>query len=154
MLIFICPLLPGVQSRSVKCEGKNGIVLDKIHCPNIDTTLPSRDCEIPCPVDCIMGDWNEWSRCTAACGPDGKIQRSRKVIMFRQNGGRKCPEGTQFRPCNNMPCYTYSLSRGAWGKCYVNGRGCGYSNQNRETVCRRSDGEIVSWHFCFGQLKK
>ncbi|CAB3989433.1 Hypothetical predicted protein, partial [Paramuricea clavata] len=144
----------GMQYRSVKCEGENGTMLDKKHCPNFDTTLPSRDCEIPCPVDCIMGDWNEWSRCTTACGPDGKIQRSRKVIMFRQNGGRKCPEGTQFRPCNNMPCYTYSLSRGAWGKCYVNGRGCGYGSQSRETVCRRSDGEIVGWHFCFGQLKK
>ncbi len=144
----------GLQYRSVKCEDENGTVLDKTQCPTFDTTLRSRDCEIPCPVDCVMGVWSEWSRCTSACGLDGRIERLRKVIISEQNGGRKCPEGTQFRPCKSIPCYTYSLNHGAWGKCYADGQGCGHGIQNRETTCRRSDGKIVSLHFCFGQLKK
>ena len=144
----------GMQYRSVKCEDNNGTVLEKERCPNYDATLRSRDCEIPCPVDCVMGDWGEWSSCSAACGLNNKIQRSRPVVISEKNGGRKCPEATQFRPCDSIPCYNYSLNHGAWGKCYVDGRGCGDGSQSKETTCHRSDGQIVSLHFCYGQLEK
>ena len=150
--LFDCNL--GMQYRSVKCEDDNGMVLDKQQCSNFDATPRSRDCEIPCPVDCLMGDWSEWSRCTTDCGVDGKIQRFRNVLIPGRNGGRKCPERTQSRPCNNIPCYTYTLDGGRWGKCYVDGRGCGQGSQTRETTCRRNDRKIVSLHFCLDQLKK
>ena len=142
---------PGTEYRSVKCEGENEIALDSMWCKNIVNTPSSRDCEIPCRVDCIMGDWSEWSGCSAACGKDGMMKRTRTVIASGKNGGRKCPEDTQSIPCNNIPCYTYHLNEGNWGKCYVDGQGCGQGVQSRETTCLRSDGKIVSLHFCFGQ---
>ena len=155
LIIFLCIiLLLGMQHRSVKCEDDSGTVLDKSRCSNHDATLRSRECEIPCPVDCVMGEWSEWSSCTAACGLNGKIERSRPVILSEQNGGRKCPDGTQFRPCDSIPCSNYALSHGAWGKCYVDGQGCGDGSQSRETTCRRSDGKVVGLHFCYGQLGK
>jgi hypothetical protein len=138
----------------VKCEGENGIVLDAKHCSEFDATIRSRDCEIPCPVDCVVGEWSEWSSCTEDCGFNGKIQRFRKVIVSGRNGGRKCPVVTQWRPCNNMPCYTYTLERGEWGRCYVDGQGCGQGSETREIRCRRNDRKTVSLHFCLGQLKK
>ncbi|XP_028399703.1 thrombospondin type-1 domain-containing protein 7B-like [Dendronephthya gigantea] len=143
----------GIQYRSVKCEGENGTIIDKKNCPYFDTTPRSRRCSIPCPVDCVMGAWGEWLRCTNFCALDAKMQRSRNVLLVEQNGGRKCPNMTQSRPCNVAPCYTYSLSLGMWSKCYVDGQGCGQGSQTRETTCRRNDGEIVALHFCFHEFK-
>lgn len=143
-----------MQYRSVECEGENGTVIDKKYCSDYDATLRSRDCEIPCPIDCVMGDWSEWSRCTPDCGIEAKIQRTREIVTPAQNGGRKCPEGSQSRPCGDAPCYGYSLKVGPWEKCYVDGQGCGKGTQRRETNCVRSDGEVVSLVFCFGHLSK
>ncbi|CAD7953254.1 unnamed protein product, partial [Amoebophrya sp. A120] len=33
----------------------------------------------PCPVDCVVHEWNEWSACSHACGPDGTRTRVKPV---------------------------------------------------------------------------
>jgi len=38
------------------------------------------DCnEFACPVNCVMGEWGEWSECGAECG-GGVMERSRDII--------------------------------------------------------------------------
>lgn len=59
--------------------------------------------EAPCPVDCEVGDWDEWDACSAAC--DGGTQtRTRPILTPPSNGGLSCPETEESRMCNEDPC--------------------------------------------------
>lgn len=136
------------------CEGDNGKVLDDKYCSTIEKNAKTRPCKVSCPVDCFMGNWGEWSHCTKSCGLDAQTRRFRRIIVSGRNGGRKCPVEMQTRPCHVPPCFTYRLNDGKWGKCYVDGRGCGRGLQEKETTCVRSDGEVVDLHFCFGSVIK
>jgi len=40
-------------------------------------------------VDCLFGDWKEWSDCSATCG-GGEHRRSRIVVQHPSAGGRGC----------------------------------------------------------------
>lgn len=58
------------------------------HCKGNDTSHTSCNV-VDCPVDCVWGEWEEWSTCTEPCG--GGIQQARRLrsqhAMF---GGREC----------------------------------------------------------------
>ena len=58
-----------------------------------------KECNIlPCPVDCMVGAWGEWSDCSSKCG--GGIQkRERKVIKEASNRGAQCPLLMETREC-------------------------------------------------------
>ncbi|XP_064470738.1 thrombospondin type-1 domain-containing protein 7B-like isoform X2 [Ornithodoros turicata] len=55
-----------------------------------ETALQKESCRVPCPRDCIMNDWTEWTPCTAVCGT-GTRTRSRTVSQHSNFGGRPCP---------------------------------------------------------------
>ena len=48
--------------------------------------------------DCQVGDWQEWSTCDNQCGY-GARKRTRKVIVYPDNGGHHCPIMKQRRAC-------------------------------------------------------
>ena len=56
-------------------------------------------------VDCVMGDWTDWSSCSKTCNDHGSRMRSREIIQPRMNGGRKCPsQPEERRDCNKDYC--------------------------------------------------
>lgn len=56
------------------------------------------------PVDCVVSDWSDWSRCTTTCG-NGIKERFRKILKLPENGGRKCPTNLFKRKyCYLPPC--------------------------------------------------
>ena len=56
-------------------------------------------------VDCVMGDWTEWSSCSKTCNDDGQRMRSREILQARRNGGRPCPsEPVEKYDCNKEHC--------------------------------------------------
>ncbi|CDJ47042.1 thrombospondin type 1 domain-containing protein, putative [Eimeria brunetti] len=58
----------------------------------------------PCPSDCELGDWSEWSDCSALCG-GGTRQRFRSVEAFEVGGGRPCTGSKEeAEACNMQPC--------------------------------------------------
>jgi len=69
----------------------------------------------PCPVDCVVSDWGDWSTCSAQCSVtiSGQTRnpsqyRSRSITVESLNGGALCPselQQTQF--CNQVDCATY-----------------------------------------------
>lgn len=61
-----------------------------------------------CDVDCIMGDWSQWSQCRP-CG-EGTITRSRPILQQSRGNGRACGATTESQSCNNGPCSRYTVT--------------------------------------------
>ncbi|KAL8453703.1 hypothetical protein Emag_001748 [Eimeria magna] len=57
----------------------------------------------PCPVDCHVTAWGEWTSCTVTCG-GGQQQRQRSVVRHASNGGKECPTLLELQPCGTYPC--------------------------------------------------
>ncbi|KAL8437124.1 hypothetical protein Efla_007095 [Eimeria flavescens] len=57
----------------------------------------------PCPVDCQVTAWGEWTSCTVTCG-GGQQQRQRSVVRHASNGGKECPTLLEVQPCGTYPC--------------------------------------------------
>ena len=93
----------GVRSRtrSITTPPLNG----GLACP---ATTEVQACNrVPCPVDCVVGVWNDWSPCSKICddgsGPGSKI-RTRNIITYPQYGGQVCPPIKETIACNRSPC--------------------------------------------------
>lgn len=66
--------------------------------------------EQPCPIDCVMSEWNDSGSCSKPCF-DGKETGTKKqtrfVIKESQYGGKACPkpsENIKYVSCNAQPC--------------------------------------------------
>lgn len=103
---------------------------------NNGTPCPSREVEgcqgDPCPIDCEVSDWTEWSVCTKDCGT-GEQNRTRTVTTAVQHGGEVCPSLEETKDCNTNPCpVDCEVSEwGEWGDCSVT---CGVGVKKRERV--------------------
>lgn len=96
-------------------------------CPILEET---ENCsEKPCPVNCKVSQWGEWSGCSKACN-GGIRTRSRKVLQVNRFDGEECPVLTQTETCNLDPCpVNCEVSDWtAWGKC---SKECGGGKQKR-----------------------
>merc|ERR1719171_2181423 len=66
-------------------------------CPPLEF---EQDCgAAACPVDCVVGQWDGWSKCTAGCGGGSQL-RNRIPIVEAEHGGNPCSETQEARPCN------------------------------------------------------
>jgi len=73
--------------RNMSRAARNGGVT----CPELNGTEACS--EQPCPVDCRMLVWTQWTDCTRTCG-NGLRLRKRSVAMQPQYGGAECPNET------------------------------------------------------------
>ena len=55
------------------------------------------------PVDCKVGDWKRWGKCSATCGGGTKTSE-RDVIKEPENGGAACPHLEETETCNTDQC--------------------------------------------------
>ena len=55
----------------------------------------------PCPIDCVVGEWSEWSACSSVC--NGISTRTRPILVEPQFGGAACPPTIETMPCNEFP---------------------------------------------------
>lgn len=49
-------------------------------------------------IDCRVGEWGEWGRCSTECG-QGVSKRRRAITHPAANGGKECPDLEQTRSC-------------------------------------------------------
>lgn len=92
-----------------------------------------------CPVDCLMGSWGPWQKCDKACG-GGQEQRFRNIDTDALEGGKKCGDTSQSRPCNVHECPVDCDDKGfgAWETCT---KSCGNGVQvRRRTVIQAKYG--------------
>jgi hypothetical protein len=58
---------------------------------------------IPCPQDCVLGDFGGWAGCSVSCG-GGTEQHTRRVTQIALHGGAACGGLTETRDCNMQQC--------------------------------------------------
>merc|ERR1719482_1405087 len=60
--------------------------------------------EVKAPVDCIMGEWSDWNKCTTSCG-GGTKSKKRTIQTQSAYGGKPCTGSLEeATACNNDPC--------------------------------------------------
>ncbi|KAL4840736.1 hypothetical protein H8958_008421 [Nasalis larvatus] len=137
----------GVQIRSLSCMVHSGSVshaagrVEDALCgemPFQDSILKQL-CSVPCPGDCHLTEWSEWSTCELTCIDGrsfetvGRQSRSRTFIIQSFENQDSCPQQVlETRPCAGGKCYHYTWKASLW-------------NNNERTVwCQRSDGVNVT----------
>ncbi|KAM5279638.1 thrombospondin type-1 domain-containing protein 7B [Ctenodactylus gundi] len=137
----------GVQERSFSCMVHNGslthtaVPVEEALCgqmPFQDSILKQL-CVVPCPGDCHLTAWSEWSTCELTCidgrgfETTGRQSRSRTFIVQSFENQDNCPQQVlETRPCAGGKCYHYVWKASLW-------------NNNERTVwCQRSDGINVT----------
>ncbi|XP_028003996.2 thrombospondin type-1 domain-containing protein 7B [Eptesicus fuscus] len=137
----------GVQIRSRSCVVHNGSVassavrVDDAQCKEVpwqDGTLQQL-CSVPCPGDCHLTGWSEWSTCELTCIDGrsfetmGRQSRSRTFIIQSFENQDSCPQQVlETRPCTGGKCYHYTWKASLW------------DNNERTVWCQRSDGVNVT----------
>ncbi|XP_077623950.1 thrombospondin type-1 domain-containing protein 7B-like [Crocuta crocuta] len=137
----------GVQIRSLSCVVHNGSIshpavsVDEALCGEMpfQDSLLKQPCSVPCPGDCHLTDWSEWSTCELTCVNGrsfetmGRQSRSRTFIVQSFENQDSCPQQVlETRPCTGGKCYHYTWKASLW-------------NNNERTVwCQRSDGINVT----------
>ncbi|KAG8197859.1 hypothetical protein JTE90_024259 [Oedothorax gibbosus] len=153
----------GMQRRKVNCthgwEEKAEFGL----CSYLDIPPIERECEIPCPVDCVLSNFSDWSLCEGSCNQESVQNRSRLVLQHPRHGGRECPSSLLVeRTCTRSlepECLRQKNSLrlwipGEWNDCVLPDadRKCGMGFQIRNVSCVQEvqDGgsREVEPHFC------
>lgn len=115
----------GLQHRTVHCIQKlnRTMVVNEI-CEHFAPQPPTEQaCLIPCPQDCVVSEFSQWSKCSKGCGKQLQ-HRTRSALAPPLYGGSQCPNLTESRACDTpISCplgaeeYTFSLKVGPWHKC-------------------------------------
>jgi len=94
----------------------------------------------PCPVDCELESWSDYSKCSAQCG-GGVKQRLRDVRVAMRNGGNACGETSQTKACNVQACEK-DCELGAWAEWGPCSKDCDGGTQKRQKfVSQQAEGE-------------
>jgi hypothetical protein len=124
---WFCPVTCGggtaTRSRSIHVESSCG----GESCKGQDVETMDQCAPLPCPVDCEVSQWSDWSMCGASCGPKALESRTRKVEKPAANGGMPCPASlNDSRACGPACCPENCIvsNWSGWSACSVTcGRG-------------------------------
>lgn len=85
----------------------------------------------PCPINCRLSQWTEWTVCDAQCG-GGRRGRTREVEVAPAHGGKACEHTHEMINCNTETCGVLcEMSEwGPWSECESE-RKCGNGVQSR-----------------------
>lgn len=82
---------PSKWTRMVGGSGRLTRGGDGSHLVFLHSGYIEEACIIPCPSDCKLSEWSNWSRCSKSCGSGVKV-RSKWLREKPYNGGRPCPK--------------------------------------------------------------
>ncbi|XP_029022153.1 thrombospondin type-1 domain-containing protein 7A [Betta splendens] len=79
----------GYRYQAMVCYDQDNHIVETSHCNSHGYIEEA--CIIPCPSDCKLSEWSNWSRCSKSCGSGVKV-RSKWLREKPYNGGRPCPK--------------------------------------------------------------
>ena len=59
---------------------------------------------------CLIGEWSDWSQCSATCGTSGMKKRERSVSKLYLDPDLVCPSSVELENCNTQPCPVSPIS--------------------------------------------
>jgi hypothetical protein len=97
------------------------------------------DCNVqPCPIDCKVSDWTNWTQCTKPCG-GGTQSKTRSVLTQPAYGGEPCPPLQETQSCNIQGC-AVDCEVSDWGEWSACDKKCGGGTQVRKrTITKQSE---------------
>ncbi|XP_059059091.1 thrombospondin type-1 domain-containing protein 7B-like [Achroia grisella] len=150
----------GIQRRNVLCARADGRILPEAQCEHTPSPTLMQPCEVPCPRDCVVGEWSEWGACQPTDGcplfpvqqltTTGYSVRRRRVKSAASGGGAPCPPLEEKRHCSTPRCAAWKTS--SWGPCilYDSHDTCGRGKRTRELKCIGHDGKEAQRGWCGG----
>ncbi|XP_025235320.1 thrombospondin type-1 domain-containing protein 7A [Theropithecus gelada] len=144
----------GYRYQAMACYDQNGRLVETSRCNSHGYIEEA--CIIPCPSDCKLSEWSNWSRCSKSCGSGVKV-RSKWLREKPYNGGRPCPKldhVNQAQVYEVVPCHSdcnqYLWVTEPWSICkvtFVNMReNCGEGVQTRKVRCMQNTADGPSEH--------
>mmetsp|Transcript_21854 Transcript_21854/g.49816 ORF Transcript_21854/g.49816 Transcript_21854/m.49816 type:complete len:936 (+) Transcript_21854:59-2866(+) len=123
------------QECSKSCEGGRQILQRTvsqemslgIKCPPLQMVKKCN--EFPCPINCAMGQWSKWGRCSKECG-GGLQARVRNIETRPDFGGEACPPQSETQQCNPDSCDA-DCELSEWSKWKPCSKACGKGSQKR-----------------------
>lgn len=147
----------GKQIRKAFCVDLKGAIVDEALC-NMNIPMPELNvpCYIPCPIDCVLSPWSEWSPCSRICTERdefGKRTRNRTIVAIAGSGGAPCPQKHELmetETCNLHSCFGFGWKVLPWKDCKLNNPAdlCGLGRQVRDVHCMKDDERHVSDKKC------
>ncbi len=105
--------------------------------------VETRSCdEGPCPSECLLSEWTDWSDCSQLCGGRGFHNRSRTVIRGTHTSKTPCGDLSQHALCEARACpqHCQVTQFGPWGECRVSGCGPGLQFRHRNITQTPKEG--------------
>lgn len=90
----------------------------------------------PCPVNCKLGQWGGWSKCSAKCA-GGVTQRVRDVKQASRYGGTKCSATSDARVCNGAACEK-DCELGPWTRWTSCTKDCGGGTRKKQRLIKHN----------------
>ena len=127
-------------------------------CSGVSRPRERVECSVPCPQDCILSPWSDWTSCPPpVCSSRSRQprlplrQRNRTVLAVAGAGGQACPPPDSLMEMSACPdpqgqaaCHWYRWTAGQWEDCQLApGYQCGQGLQTRKVYCEDGGGSVV-----------
>lgn len=94
----------GTHQREVRCTSDDGQHVNDDYCAILSRPESLRTCNIPCPEECRLSDWSEWSQCSDQSKDDAIQSRIRVVLqqpatLTTSSSSSTCPPLIEKRSC-------------------------------------------------------
>ena len=162
---------PGVRRREAICVTYNsaseivGRVVPHWRCRGIELPALEEACSKPCPRDCQLTQWAEWTSCEDRCIDEQDLAstmtsttmssftmimntqtRYRRVLQWPEDGGQECARLIDVRPCplqSSQSCQSRSWRPQTWSGCVLPpGKSCGDGLQVRGLDCLEAGSHV------------
>ncbi|XP_066531411.1 thrombospondin type-1 domain-containing protein 7A [Hoplias malabaricus] len=136
----------GYRYQAMVCYDQDNRIVETSRCNSHGYIEEA--CIIPCPSDCKLSEWSNWSRCSKSCGSGVKV-RSKWLREKPYNGGRPCPKLDHVNqaqvyevvPCQS-DCGQYVWVAEPWSVWKVSNvdlkENCGEGVQTRKVRCMQN----------------
>jgi len=134
----------GTKSRSAECLRSDGSTVPNEMCLGLAELNESCEDYSGCG---FAWNYGSWSQCSNSCGTGTQTRsadcmRSDGAVVESEQCGAKEEVSIS---CSSVSGCTYAWETTEWSACSET---CGTGTQVRDTVCKRSDGVVVTDSFC------